>query len=133
MQSVMYRSMRRDSVRTVVAGLLLPVFLLRAWIPVGYMPVADAGGVAALIVCPGVHNQDEPIGNPAGKTPDPRKHNVPCVFTASAAAAPMPAILALVPGSIVTLAVPSAPAVERFCPSILRSQSPRAPPHFGWS
>jgi hypothetical protein len=124
MRSVTIQPMRRHSIRTVVAGLLLPVLLFRAWIPIGFMPVATADSGAALVVCPGVQHHHG-VPSPSGE------HGVPCVFTASAGAAPTPAILALVPCSLVTVAARPGIAVVFFVPSILRSQSSRAPPLLG--
>jgi hypothetical protein len=127
----------------VVASLVLPALLLRALIPVGFMPVADAGGLA-IGFCPGAgalppgaamaHDHGHHMGSQhldhagghlggAGGA-----HHAPCLFAASATVAGAPTTPALLLGT--TVITPSAAvAVSRFSlPTILRAQFPRGPP-----
>jgi hypothetical protein len=127
MPSVTIRRARRYSMQVAVAALLLLVLLLRAWIPVGFMPTAHADGGAQLVVCPGVQHHG---GGSDHSSPSDR-HDVLCPFAASASSAPTPAIVAFGPCSLVTGIAGPYTAEEIFSPSILRSQSPRAPPFFG--
>jgi hypothetical protein len=119
---------------------LLPALLLRALIPVGFMPLAGASG-AYLGFCPGAgtvppgaaaaaahashpahtHHGGEGRGIPANP------HHPACVFSAGAATA-----FAAPPADAIP-APALAPLTERsaapiFIPAILRAQSPRAPP-----
>jgi hypothetical protein len=121
------------------ALLALPALLLRALIPVGFMPVATADGLS-IEFCPDAGPLPAAAGAAAdphahhhhhqgGPDPSSASHHAPCPFAASAtlAAAPEGAC------------VPAAHALERapgdadlraraFVPSIVRAQSPRAPP-----
>lgn len=122
--------------RPRLALLVLPALLLRALIPVGFMPVADAHG-ASLGLCPGMgvmrhagHGSHTVPHDPRpGSLPDQSAaHHTPCLFSAGASTGfvathpgPAPAAEALtVPGD--------RPRAQRFIPAILRAQSPRAPP-----
>ncbi len=118
--------------------LVLPLLALRLLIPAGFMPVADAGGLA-IGLCPGVtvpaagtpahdmhhmhHGAGHGGGQPAGE------HHAPCLFAASSAPAFAPAALA---GQLVlparTLRTLPAQARTATISSIERAQSPRAPP-----
>jgi hypothetical protein len=122
------------------ALLALPALLLRALLPVGFMPLASADGFS-LELCPDAgrlpaaasaaadlhahhhHHAD------AGQDASSAAHHAPCLFAASAQ-------LATAPGDAAA-AGPATPAIaprdacratRRFVPSILRSQAPRAPP-----
>jgi len=121
--------------------LLLPALLLRALIPVGFMPLAGASG-AYLGFCPGsgalppgaselaapytahsghTHHDGDRPGSPAAP------HHGPCVFSGGAATE-----FTADPLLVVVLPVAQAPT-ERiaslvFVPTILRAQSSRGPP-----
>lgn len=127
--------------RAWLLGLVLPVLLLRALIPAGFMPAADAGGLS-IVLCPGeaalppgisgaahashahghVHHAG---GAPAAPT---TTHHELCLFAVAGAAplAPvLPTLVLEIPGFI---PVPELAGGEIFSPSILRTQTPRAPP-----
>lgn len=132
------------------ATLLLPALLLRALIPLGFMPLLGGSGLT-IGFCPGegalpsglvaanvqlqhaghLGHDHGPVGAPHhGGSGDPARtgHDAPCPFAATAKPAFAPALLALDTG--VAPAAPSealaAPTV--FPPAILRAQSPRGPP-----
>jgi hypothetical protein len=127
---------------------LLPIVALRALLPSGFMPVLDDDGLVALGFCPGVaqhepdRSQSEDLranrahvahhdhGEHAPEHPAPGStaHVTLCPFVAAGGAAPMPAPLELV----AAVAVPAAPTAlvdNQFAgPTVLRAQTPRAPP-----
>jgi len=110
-------------------AVILPALVLRALIPFGFMPVAGSAG-AALQLCPGVAamggapmgHQHEGSGNSDGSV-----HNL-CVFAASAAPAltPVTATMPLLGANLACAAHPPTSCLR--LPSILRTQSARAPP-----
>jgi hypothetical protein len=122
------------------ALLALPALALRALIPVGFMPVATADGLsiefcpdagplpAAASAAADAHAQHH-HHTEGGSEPSSATHHAPCLFAASAtlAAAPDAASVAA------PHAHPRAPgdadvSARAFVPSIVRAQSPRAPP-----
>jgi hypothetical protein len=126
------RQSRRGARRLLVV--VVPLVLLRLAIPAGFMPVAEAGGVA-IGLCPGeaalppgyagthaghLHHHG---GAPSGE------HHAPCLFAAGA-------VTAVAPAAPATTATPALaaqlrlPAQSRTCTiaSIRRAQSARAPP-----
>jgi hypothetical protein len=126
----------------LLALIVLPVLVLRALIPIGFMPVSDRGGIH-LDFCPG---EAQPPGALAGAlaaghlahghhhhggadhgSPTPVSH-APCLFALSASPAFAPAIVAL--AVTPPAATPLAEATSRpvFLPAIVRAQSPRGPP-----
>jgi hypothetical protein len=129
-----FRTRRRQ---WLPAALVLPILVLRALIPVGYMPVSDRGGLY-IDFCPG---EAQPPGALAAShlahhhhhkgadqgTPAPESH-APCLFALSASPAFTPAVLAA--AVIPPAATPPAesPARRVFVPAIVRAQSPRGPP-----
>jgi hypothetical protein len=121
--------------------LLLPALLLRALIPVGFMPLAGANG-AYLGFCPGAGEVPPAAAAPATHASHPghahhgdgrgipgTAHHPACVFSAGAvtacAAAPSDAIAAPALTSLTERV-----AAPIFLPAILRAQSPRGPPVF---
>jgi hypothetical protein len=123
------------------ALLALPALLLRALIPPGFMPVAAEEGFA-LEFCPGAaplppgialasaHAHHRHHHSPdGGRDPPSATHHTPCLFAASATLAPAPtAVVLLAPQSPEGDAHPLDLSAGPFVPSILRAQSPRAPP-----
>jgi hypothetical protein len=133
------------------ATLLLPALLLRALIPLGFMPLAGGDGLT-IGFCPGegalpaglaaanlkllhtassaqAHHGHAPGGAPHGPgEPGGSSHEAPCPFAASGKPAFAPAILT--PGTAASAAAVqeayAAPTV--FLPTVLRAQSPRGPP-----
>jgi DUF2946 family protein len=120
-----------------LALLVLPALLLRALIPVGFMPVAAPGG-AALRLCPGAVGQgmvhaghgahDAPHTQHHGGADPGSTHHTPCLFSAGASTG----FAALLAAPALEAAAPGAPAerlaARPFVPAILRAQGPRAPP-----
>jgi hypothetical protein len=124
--------------RQRLASLLLPALVLRALIPVGFMPLAGSGGVH-LGFCPGAgpvpaarselarhapHHAHHDGGAPGAPG---TSHQAACVFSAGAST-----VFAETPSATLTAALAQAPA-ERAAsltvlPSILRAQSSRGPP-----
>lgn len=125
--------------RRRLALLVVPALLLRALIPGGFMPVADAGGLS-IELCPGAgalppgiaaHGHAAHAGHEhAGHgTNDPgAAHHAACLFstgasTTFAATLPASALSTVQHGA----ALEGAPS-RAFVPAILRAQSSRAPP-----
>jgi len=121
--------------------LLLPLLLIRALIPFGFMPVVAGGGLT-IGFCPG--EADLPPGiatahqsaaqhldhlaghhHPGGPG---AVHHAPCLFAASAAPAVAPALLAVVPVDPQRARPQQSVAAPVFLPTILRAQSSRGPP-----
>ncbi|HYL01700.1 MAG TPA: hypothetical protein VEU78_10925 [Steroidobacteraceae bacterium] len=123
--------------RMLLALLVLPVLVLRALVPIGFMPVSDRGSFH-IDFCPG---EAQPPGALAAQplahhhhhggadhgAPAPVSH-APCLFalSASPAFAPAVAALALVPPAATALATD--PSSRVFLPAIVRAQTPRGPP-----
>jgi hypothetical protein len=127
-----------------LAALLLPALLLRALIPFGFMPVLAGGGLT-IGFCPGEaavppgltaahpsaaqhfdhlgHHPGGHAGEPAGGA-----HHAPCLFAASANPAFAPALYAVASDTTLSVQPLAAPTTTLFLPTVLRAQSPRAPP-----
>lgn len=130
----MIAAFRHHRLQRRVLALALPWLVLRLLLPAGIMPVL-ADGRVALDLCTAQGLQlARPVGglgspdHPDSGTPDARGHDAACGFAASAFAAPAPQtsaapIVAALPFDPATAAAPGF-----FQPSILRAQSPRAPP-----
>lgn len=134
----------RSRGRRLVA-LLLPLLLVRALIPFGFMPVVAGGGMT-IGFCPGeadfppgmaaahqsaAQHLDQKAGHHSpGHPGDPggAAHHAPCLFAASAAPAFAPAMLALAANDTHRARPAQWVAARVFLPTILRAQSPRAPP-----
>lgn len=126
--------------RARLALLAVPVLLLRAFLPPGFMPIAAADGWIGF--CPGaaplppglaaspahahhhMPGQSLPGKSGAGTT----EHSAPCLFAAGAVCAGTPAVLVLMPPAVATLPYGSLRRGAVFSPTILRVQSPRGPP-----
>ena len=107
----------------------MPALLLRAVIPVGFMPLAGPAG-AHLGFCPGAGPVPPAAGGHAhhpGGAPGSSGTHQPCVFSGGATtefAAILSAVLATP-----TLQSPSERVTSLvFLPTILRAQSSRGPP-----
>jgi hypothetical protein len=127
--------------RRRLALLVVPALLLRALIPVGFMPFAGAGGLS-IGLCPGAAELPPGVSTPAphagqtghthhhgggsGDTGTP--HHPACLFSAGVATVFAAALTApaLVAPALTALDARVAPLV--FLPAILRAQSPRGPP-----
>ena len=118
--------------RRRLTAVILPALLLRALIPFGFMPMADAGGLSVGL-CPGegampaamVTAHSQHLHHHSGS------HPPPCLFAASSTPALGSACLTpplpLTDGA--RCATPEAVGTLNL-PSIRRAQSPRAPPQF---
>lgn len=133
------RSRRRG-----LALLAVPALLLRAFLPVGFMPVAATDGWIGF--CPGAgalpptlaaraatshHHHHHGMDEGAGGAPadPPTTHHAPCLFAASSLPAFSPAVLGFAPPSRAAVQqVLTAQAHTVTVASIERAQSPRAPP-----
>lgn len=131
----------------LLVALLLGAFLARGLIPTGFMPATHAGPGVQLTLCtahglapsataPGLHYADDaaPAGDadPEPRTPAPHdgssEHESPCAYAVAATVVP--------PSALVSATLPPTVGprlVEHFVttgtrPSIVRAQSPRAPP-----
>jgi DUF2946 family protein len=118
--------------------LVLPALLFRALIPIGFMPIADHGGIH-IDFCPG---ESQPPGALAGTelphhhhhhggtgrgTPASTSHP-PCLFALSASPALVPAAPALAPLPPAAAPPAAAPSSRALLPAIVRAQRARAPP-----
>jgi hypothetical protein len=129
--------------RGALALLAVPALLLRAFLPVGFMPVAATDGWIAF--CPGAgplpaalaanaathHHDHRSMDGGAGGAPadPPTAHHAPCLFAASLLAAFTPTVLGFVPSArAAATQLPAAHILSSAVASIERAQSPRAPP-----
>jgi hypothetical protein len=124
--------------RNGFALLVLPALLLRALIPVGFMPMVSAGGIS-IAICPGVTGLPAPSAmgdrgaahahhHGAGQDPSTPAHHAPCLFAASAGGAPAPTIMELTGSAGTAVAVDAGSASRVLLPTILRTQTSRGPP-----
>jgi hypothetical protein len=121
-----------------VAILLLPALLYRALLPVGFMPMVEANGVFELGLCPGTVDGVTFIAaaaNPhahhhhgSGSASEHGSPSAPCPYALSGTAPLTAEPFALPLLSPVNEKPRSATAAAVFLPTILRVQSPRAPP-----
>jgi hypothetical protein len=134
-------TMRRRLRSPLLHALLLLAFLVRGLIPAGFMPATQAGfgfqlqlcsaeGLAPSPLLPGFHDAADPAGAPSD-APAPHgdgTHERPCIYAASAVSAPPPAALAALLAHAPAPAPASIALPAAVRPSIVRAQSPRAPP-----
>jgi hypothetical protein len=121
--------------KLLLTGLLLVALVFRALVPAGFMPTFRADGTSAVTmqICPMHmpamgHAPADDGQHPAPKSGGQVHEGGICVFAASAISAPPPS---LAPPTLQAHADPEpiSAAVETVTlPSIVRSQSPRAPP-----
>ena len=149
----------REITRTyVVAAVLLPALLYRALIPAGFMPVVDGSGRLTLEICPGEistpldlaatvahahlghHRSAEAMESSAAHQHGPAgtsdsssttEHPVPCPYALSATPGPTPTLAAMAAVAPDALHLRLDDAALVFSPTVLRAQSPRAPPTLG--
>jgi hypothetical protein len=123
----------------VIALALLPALLLRAFTPVGFMPMHDVQGGLYLAFCPGIgdtvlpplvddpHRHHHAMEAHGDSRSAPQHHNV-CPYALSAGPAlaySVPSVLALAP---YTGGAPASDYSSVSIPTIERAQSARAPP-----
>jgi hypothetical protein len=111
-------------VRSVAFALAASAMLLRAFLPLGWMPSTDTH--APLIICPMMGGM---MHAAPGQHGAPQHHDRFCPFTASLAqlAAVSTPPLAPLPASPIA-GSDFQPEKSVFVPAAYRSQSPRAPP-----
>lgn len=117
----------------IAAALLLPAMIFRALIPVGFMPMAGAGGAMELALCPGTVDGATFIA--AAIDPHAKHHHEhhdqrspPCAYALSGTAMPAPVI----PAQVLFTAMVEPPRARIgtvvFLPAIVRVHLPRGPP-----
>jgi hypothetical protein len=107
--------------------ILLAALLLRAFVPLGWMPGQAQLGEAAFIICAADGSMQH--GTP-GKD-DASKSHQPCAVSAAAKLFDMPKATSVAPPSSAALVIASAIApTETDRDARLTPQSPRAPPVF---
>ena len=107
--------------------ILLAALLLRAFIPMGWMPGTAQLGEAAFIICAA----DGTLQHGAPGKDDTAKPHQPCAFAAASVLFDAPDAAAIAPPSsaalvIANFAAPAAPVAD----TALAPQAPRAPPLF---
>ena len=127
--------LRADRLRGRVILLLLPLVVFRLLVPDGFMPRFGADHTVSMQMCHGDAQSAAAMrllrDQPAFPAPDDRdaaSHDAPCVFAASAGAAPVPLLPALPDAAATPDALPL-PALVTPVPRVThRIQSARAPP-----
>jgi hypothetical protein len=124
--------LRARKTREWVCLLLLPALAFRLLVPAGFMPTASDGFSVTMQMCHGdgkssviVRLFDDPPASPAG---DDERHEAPCVFAASSAAAPPEAPLAALDVALRPATAPLPTAAAPVLRHAHQPQSPRAPP-----
>ena len=130
--------------RLLLALLVLPVLVLRALVPVGFMPVVVSDGSLSIEFCPGqgtlppgidagalhaghlAHHHAHHAGGDPSRPSD--AHHAPCLFSLSASPAFASAVALPAPSPAAATAFGAPPPVRVFLPAIVRAQSPRGPP-----
>jgi hypothetical protein len=114
----------------------MPALLYRAAIPAGVMPMIGDDGRLGLMFCPGevvagatldIHAAHHHHANAQGAAPSSSLH-VPCLYALSAGPAPLPVVLDGARGAPIPARISAEVAAPVFTPTIVRSQSARAPP-----
>ena len=114
--------------RTLAATLALGSMLMRAVLPVGWMPGPTGHTGAALVICSidGLHHRVPSHEPPGHRAPD--DHGVACPFAAAAQLAP-PLAPIVVPHPLVAVGTAIRLAFEFVFPSAQASEhAPRGPP-----
>ncbi len=127
--------MRPFRQRSWLAVLLLPAILFRALIPVGFMPAMHGDGRLGVIFCPitvsagpGLVHEHHPGHEGGNAGYGSGHHQLACPFAASAGLAPFADFVAPTAAPAEFLALADGVSARHFVPTILRAQSPRAPP-----
>jgi hypothetical protein len=107
--------------------ILLAALLLRAFVPLGWMPGTAQLGEAAFIICAADGTLQH--GTPGKDSGAP--HSQPCAFGAALQSFDLPEAAAIAPPSTTALVIASVIAPTAPAPDAARTpQSPRAPPFF---
>jgi hypothetical protein len=122
-------ALRHRRLQRRVLALAVPWLALRLLLPAGFMPIV-ADGHVALDLCTPQGLQFAVPGTDHDGSPGARGHVAPCAFAACALAAPPPAACGGPVAALAADATHFATPQGIIQPSILRAQSPRAPPRF---
>jgi hypothetical protein len=120
--------------RLLLALLVLPGFLIRAAVPPGFMPAVGQGAALTMAMCSGhaarsvVVDLDDGAAPADQETPSSKHHEAPCVFAATAGAAPLPLLAALAAVSTSQADVVSPVLTGPVIRQAIRANAPRAPP-----
>lgn len=126
----MLHRLRQDRLRSPLVRLLLVAMVVRALVPVGFMPAASAGwpslqicGPAALLLSGGglASSQD-------GGATHPGTAHEACPFALSPAAAPLPQALSAALFVPAASAPPDEPSLIPAARAVFRAHRPRGPP-----
>ena len=105
--------------------ILLAALLLRALLPVGWMPGHGQLGEAAFIIC----TADGSVRHGIPDNDDAAKAHQPCTFAATAKLFASPVMVAVAPPSFAALVIASQMVADAPVHHAARTaQSPRAPP-----
>ena len=128
----MHAAINKFIARFPILGVLTAALLFRALIPAGFMPAQGANGEIVMQLCSGFATKSVSVSFDDDGVPATGQSSLfdssPCGFAASAAPPVLPV------SALNVVHVPVAPPVSSGHPpaislaSILRSQSPRAPP-----
>ena len=122
----------------LVALMLLPALVVRALVPVGFMPEIDGAGIH-IDFCPGEAQppgaladaghlaQHHTKGGAGQGSPAPASHP-PCLFALSGSPAFVPAAPAVAPLPPAATALVAGPSSRVLPEGVVRSQSARGPP-----
>lgn len=126
----MLQAIRQHRVRSPLVRLLLVTMVLRALVPVGFMPAADAGWPSLQICGPAAALLAGAEGAPSadGATTHPGTAHEACPFALSPAAAPLPPLVfadLFVPAAA---AAPDEPSLIPPARAVFRAHRPRGPP-----
>lgn len=115
---------------SLLTGLLFAALAIRALIPVGFMPVAGAGGSLSFQLCAPRSSEAPaaPLGKDGQRAPSSPSHQIPCLYSLSGTPAPSPWIASLPLSMERPSEIPQPIGRAGVIPSIRRAQAPRAPP-----
>ena len=128
----MLQIMRQHRLRSPLVRLLLLTMVLRALVPVGFMPAANGdwpglqicGSAAALLA----GTDGAGVLTPDGGATHPGTAHESCPFASSPAAAPAPQLVSTSVLDPVADAPPAHPALVLPAPAFARAHPPRGPP-----
>jgi len=126
----MLHRLRHDRFRLPLVRLLLVAMVVRALVPVGFMPAASAGwpslqicGPAALLLA-----GDDTTSLLTGGATHPGTAHEACPFALSPAAAPLPQVLSAALFVPAASALADEPSLIPAARAVLRAHRPRGPP-----
>lgn len=126
----MLHRLRQYPLRSPLVRLLLVAMLVRALVPVGFMPAADAGWPALQICGPAAAllAADDSALLTDGATTHPGSAHEACPFALSPATAPLPQFSSVATFLPVALPAPDEPALAPPARSAVDAHRPRGPP-----